>query len=64
MTTRRSHPQLAWVSRFPVVRTLSGDDGEDSAGPELVPVDVVVVAAVCEHLFGLATGASGLAPDW
>lgn len=38
----------------------SGDDGQDPAGPELVAVDVVVVAAVGEDRLGVRRGRPGL----
>ncbi|GGU85070.1 hypothetical protein GCM10010275_20470 [Streptomyces litmocidini] len=41
----------------------SGDDGQDPAGPDLVAVDVVVVAAVGEDRLGLSAGPSRPAAD-
>ncbi|KOV26313.1 hypothetical protein ADK90_04820 [Streptomyces sp. XY413] len=41
------HPPVG-AQTAAVGRTASGDDGEDAAGPNLVAVDVVVVASVGE----------------
>lgn len=57
------HPPVGAQSAA-VGRAASSDDGEDSAGPDLVAVDIVVVAAVGEDRFGLASGPPGPASDW
>lgn len=39
------------------------DDWHDAAGPDLVAVDVVVVASVCEHGLRFTPGPAGPSPD-
>lgn len=51
------HPPVA-AQAGAVGCAASGDDGQDAAGTDLVPVEVVVVAAVCEDGVRLAAGSA------